>query len=218
MSYKTTRKVLKKAGMYSAEVKETAYDLNKVDTREAFDDLASFINSLTPKERFKKQIMRFESVCKSIQNNQIPHIKDDKDELIEISEQLEQSLKALLNAKNEFEQPHGAQKVELEDLLTLAFECMALYSHCLNRIGFEKAVGEGNNQIKGRKEKARNTERLHEAIRKRASEISKVNPHLSKKSIAICVCNDKSFWDDLCKDGFAQANKILSPETIRKKI
>lgn len=218
MSYKTTRKVLKKAGMYTGELKETTYELSKVDTKEAFDDLSRFITSLLPEERFKSQIARFESICKSIQNNEIPQIKHDKEELVKTAQELQQSIKALLRAKNEFEEPDGAQKVELEYLLTLAFECMEMYSLCLNRIGFERAVGEGNNQIKGRKEKARNTEKINEAIKKRAAEISKANPHLSKKSIAHCVSNDRSFWDDLWKEGFAQANKTLSPETIRKKI
>ncbi|MBK9585764.1 MAG: hypothetical protein IPO55_07680 [Alphaproteobacteria bacterium] len=218
MSYKTTRKVLKKAGMYTGELKETTYELNKVDTKEAFNDLENFVSSITPKVQFKKQIARFKSVCALIQNKDISHIKQDKDELIETAKELQKSIKTLLNAKKEFEQSEGGKKVELEYLLNLAFECMAMFTLCLNRIGFEKAVGEGNNQIKGRKEKARNTEKLNKAIKKRAAEISKTKPHLSKKSIALCVSNDRSFWDDLWKEGFAQANKTLSPETIRKKI
>lgn len=218
MNYKTTRKVHKKAGMYTGEVKQTTYELSRLDTEEAFADLKKFVISLTPKERFERQIARFKSVCALIQNKHISHIKHDKEELVETARELEQSLKALIKAKNEFEQSGGAKKVELEYLLNLAFECMSLFLLCLNRIGFEKAVGEGNNQIKGRKEKARNTQKRDKAIKNRATEISKANPHLSKTSIALCVSKDKSFWDDLWKEGFAQENKSLSPDTLRKII
>lgn len=218
MSYKTTRKVHKKAGMYTGEVKQTTYQLSKVDTEEAFADLERFVISLTPKARFERQIARFKSVCALIQNKHISHIKHDKEELAETARELEQSLKALIKSKKELENSDGSKKGELEFLLLLAFECMNKYALCLNRLGFEPAVEEGKNQIKGRKEKAKNTARLHKAIKKRATEISKANPHLSKTSIAHCVSNDSSFWDDLWKEGFAKANKSLSPDTLRKII